>query len=175
MLLGRLSITDDCVLATLVVAKDGCIVVLMAAPLCCWFKITLGATLAVAGAAEVMMFWATSVIWTVLGRDAVTWGDVERTKTVAAAAVVEVMVVEESWVTVVEGMRCWVVTIVGVTWAVGAEVAGIAIGRMLAVGVVVTVGLTAAVGAVDWDGACVDAGTLDTTTCIDIVTCERTV
>lgn len=39
------------------------------------------------------------------------------------------------------------------------------IGRMLAVGVVVTVGLTAAVGAVDWEGACVVAATLETTTC----------
>ena len=42
----------------------------------------------------------------------------------------------------------WVVTMVGVTWAVGALVVCTAIGRMLAVGVVVTVGLTAAVGAV---------------------------
>jgi hypothetical protein len=46
-----------------------------------------------------------------------------------------------------------VVTIVGVTWAVGADVVWIPIGRMLAVGVVVTVGLTAAVGAVDCEEA----------------------
>ena len=45
------------------------------------------------------------------------------------------------------------VTIVGVTCAVGADVVWIPIGRMLAVGVVVTVGLTAAVGAVDWEEA----------------------
>ncbi len=41
---------------------------------------------------------------------------------------------------------------VGVTWAVGAEVVWMPMGLMLAVGVAVTVGLTAAVGAVDWEG-----------------------
>ena len=56
-------------------------------------------------------------------------------------------------VVVVDGIKCWVVTIVGVTWAVGADVVCLPIGRMLAVGVVVTVGLTAAVGAVDWEVA----------------------
>lgn len=81
----------------------------------------------------------------------------ERTKGV-------VVLLEAMGGTDVEGIRCWVVTIVGVTRAVGAEVVWMPIGRMLAVGVVVTVGFTAAVGAVDWEGACVDAGTLETTT-----------
>ena len=49
----------------------------------------------------------------------------------------------------VDGIRCCVVIMVGVTRAMGAEVVWMPIGRILAVGVVVTVGLTAAVGAVD--------------------------
>ena len=58
------------------------------------------------------------------GNGVTIWGEVERTKTVAAAVVLELteVMVLGSCVTVVEGMRCWVVTMVGVTWAVGAEV-----------------------------------------------------
>ena len=82
-----------------------------------------------------------------------TRGDVERTNTVAAMVLVGgrgvVVGRGEEVVVVVEGMRCCVVSMVGVTWAVGAEVVWMPMGRMLAVGVVVTVGLTAAVGAVD--------------------------
>ena len=83
-------------------------------------------------------------------------GEDERTNIVAAAVEFETTF-ELIWldvmkgVVVVEAGTCCKVTMVGVTWAVGALVVWIAIGRILAVGVVVTVGFTAAVGAVDWE------------------------
>lgn len=98
--------------------------------------------------------------------DSTTRGEVERAKGTGTAAAVVAALAAATPPPEVEVVKCWLLTMVGVTRAVGAEVVvWMPIGRMLAVGVVVTVGLTAAVGAVDWEGACVVAATLDTTTC----------